>query len=136
MISIIHEHSCKIVYISRIGSDEDDEDADDESQSNEDPSETAVSINAKMVVINGEDFEEDDSVKPDVSTKADGASGKQETVSSKQDVPKKEDVGVAAESEGQGMSGDQGDADQGASSGKAEQNSTEYMNGDVSRVTL
>ena len=71
----------------RIGSDEDDEDADDESQSNEDPSETAVSINAKMVKNYGEDFEEDNSVKPDVlNTKHDGASGKQESSGPKPDV--------------------------------------------------
>ena len=87
-----------------------------------------------MVVINGEDFEEDNSVKPDTSavTKADGASGKQESGGSKQDGSKKEDMGVAAEAEGQTVSTDQGDADQGASSGKTEQKSTEFMNGDVS----
>lgn len=117
-------------FCLRIGSDEDDEDADDESQSNEDPSETAVSINARMVT-NGDDFEEDNSV----SMKLDGASGKQEVCSAKQDTSKQEDVGVAREgeeAEGQVVSADQGDADQGASSGKSDQKSTEHLNGDVS----
>ena len=119
----------------RIGSDEDDEDADDESQSNEDPSETAVSINAKMVKNYGEDFEEDNSVKLDVvNTKQDGASGKQESTGPKPDtVSSKQDSGTARgeEAVGQTLLGDQGDADQGASSEKTDARATEHMNGDV-----
>ena len=92
-----------------------------------------MSINAKMVNY-ADDFEEDNSVKIDaVSMKPDGASGKQE--GSKQDgVNARQDSSTVRgdEAEGQTMTTDQGDADQGASSEKSEQKSTEHFNGDVS----
>ena len=81
-----------------------------------------------------EDFEEDDGIMlEDIDLKQDGASGRQE--SSKQEVVNtRQDSGTTRgdEAEGQAVSLDQGDADQGASSEKTEQKSTELFNGDVS----
>lgn len=98
--------------IYRIGSDEDDESADDESENNEDPSETAVSINARRVNYILDDGEDD-------ATQHDGTamSGVTEGVE-------------GSEGKDQGQ-----DADQGAGSSKTPQEShstsTEHMNGNV-----
>ncbi|XP_053399542.1 pericentriolar material 1 protein-like isoform X2 [Mercenaria mercenaria] len=100
---------------TRIGSDEDDESADDESQSNEDdPSETAVSINARRITDSVyTDDNEDDATRHDGSIEA-GATNEGL-------------VPVSLPGQDQGK-----DADQGASSGKVEAQSTELMNGDLS----
>lgn len=98
---------------TRIGSDEDDFSADDESQSNEDPSETAVSIDARRVY---QDDMDDD------AGKQDGTSEVGATNSLTEEKP--------APGPQSGM--DQAkDADQGASSGKVDSQSTEHMNGDI-----
>jgi len=101
----------KLVSLStcRIGSDEDDESATDESQSNEDPSETAVSIDARRIY---------DNTLPEPSDRQDGTP----------------DSGTAQQVEGNPLvlSTDQNrDADQGASSGKIDE---DQLNGDVSFI--
>lgn len=100
----------------RIGSDEDDESADDESQSNEDdPSETAVSINARRItdIVSLDDNE-------DSHPRQEGLSEVEATSRSKQALGQPSQCDQ-----------DQGDADQGASNGKTDIPQMEYVNGDV-----
>lgn len=104
----------------RIGSDEDDESVDDESQSNEDPSETAVSIDAARRKNNSDNI-------PDSSSRQDSTADSG-TAQGEENKP-----GQAPPT----LSGDQSrDADQGASSGKMESQAIEHLNGDVRWLTL
>ncbi|XP_052793086.1 pericentriolar material 1 protein-like isoform X3 [Mya arenaria] len=102
---------------TRIGSDEDDESATDESQSNEDPSETAVSITARRTDRCMDEVE------------GDGARGDSTDTGA---GPSQEEEGPipAPVTPTQVTLIDQGrDADQGASNGKTEE--AELMNGDI-----
>ena len=115
------------VCLFRIGSDEDDESATDESQSIEDPSETAVSINARR---------SDRAETEEESERRDGSAPDAGAGSSPSEEARASSAGTTGTQASQQASGaDQGrDADQGASSGKLNgtmDDAADYVNGDV-----